>query len=136
MLTDAELAELERLEKAATKGPRINGERILPEDNCQALSCEEHADIYRVTEDGNCNVACATFDAWDAALVVAARNALPSLIAELRAARERIAELERKETSVRRLTELAPKAFAEILGVELGAVHGAVATGGKTEGEP
>jgi hypothetical protein len=85
-LTDAEIAEMERLEKASTIGPWINGERITPEDNCMALQAEEHADIYRETKHGNCNVACATFEPVDADLVVALRNAAPQLLASAREA--------------------------------------------------
>lgn len=83
-LSPAELDELERLVAAATDGPWINGERILAEEGCIALQVEDHADIYRVTEDGNCNVACATFEQQDADCVVALRNAAPSLLAMAR----------------------------------------------------
>jgi len=76
-----DLDRLERLLAAATPGPWINGERI---EECASLGAE-HADIYRVTEDGNCNVACATFSAADAELVCELRNAASELIALLRA---------------------------------------------------
>lgn len=82
------LDDLERLLIAATPGPWLNGGRIMPEDGCQSLTSEEHADIYRVTENGNRNIACATFSAADADLVVALVNSAPELIVHMRAMRE------------------------------------------------
>jgi hypothetical protein len=84
-----DIAKLRELLEKATPGPWLNGERIFPEDNCIALQDEEHADIYRATEHGNCNVACATFDAGDADLVVALRNVAPELLDELERLRKR-----------------------------------------------
>jgi hypothetical protein len=89
MTAPIDLADLERLEREATPAPWLNGERILPEDNCIALQAEEHADIYRVTEDGNCNVACATFQPSDAQFIVVLRNAFPAIRDEIHRLRAR-----------------------------------------------
>ncbi len=78
-----DLERLKALRAKATQGEWLNGERIMPDDRCDALRYEEHADIYRVTEDGNCNIACATFDAGDADFVVALVNAFPAMVEEL-----------------------------------------------------
>jgi hypothetical protein len=78
-----EVDGLRALMERATPGPWLNGERILAADGCIALQAEDHADIYRETPDGNCNVACATFTPEDAGLIVALRNNADALLAEL-----------------------------------------------------
>lgn len=85
-MTATDLDELERLRAEATQGEWIDGERL---DWCAAIPHEEHADIYRVVDGENRNIACATFGAADAAYVVALVNAAPDLFAELRRLRER-----------------------------------------------
>jgi hypothetical protein len=111
LLTESEIAELERLLATATPGPWINGERITPEDNCMALQAEEHADIYRESKHGNCNVACATFGPVDADLVVALRNAAGQLLASAREANrlgsELVDALNRESEAGRLRAELA-----------------------------
>lgn len=77
-LTDEEFSELERLEKAATPGPWEFG---------TAMCCPD-AGWISSTGGSVCPQSSAklthSMDAWDAELCTAARNALPSLLAEVR----------------------------------------------------
>lgn len=77
-----DLDELDRLEKAATPGPWVDG---LSQPGVRKIAISEHlndeiATLYGGPDDIG--------DAPNATLIAAARNALPALIRELRAARE------------------------------------------------
>lgn len=88
-----DLDELERLEKAATPGPwHAQGIRMLDFgpgvdfEPTSDLAEAVHADIR--SSESHCSVAEHVEDIPSAVLIAAARNAMPALIRELRAARE------------------------------------------------
>jgi hypothetical protein len=95
-----DLDELERLEAAATKGPWT-----VCHDEC-SITCDvdgpgitlseyaEEAHYDEVGKNGCCGYPPDPFLNCDAAFIVALRNAAPSLIRELREAREEIEELQ------------------------------------------
>jgi len=71
-LTDEEIAELERLERKATAGPWLDtGRYVSGGDGGQIVVNDKH------------------IDSVDQALIAAARNALPKLLAEVRELRAR-----------------------------------------------
>jgi hypothetical protein len=82
-----DLDALERLHERATPGEWLRV-RIPEEDGCVVVPHEDHEDIYREFDGEAVNIACATFSEADGALVVAARNALPDLLREMREARK------------------------------------------------
>lgn len=87
--TTADLDALAALEAGATPGP-WSSVRTEP---CCVIPHEEHHDLYAGPPGGTGdNVACHTANAADAACIVATRNALPALIAEVRARRAGIAD--------------------------------------------
>jgi hypothetical protein len=88
-LTEAEIAELERLEREAYAAPWWFVALGKDKDEPWRTGCimQEHAAITDQMEPGEIR-------GGDAELVVALRNAAPRLLRELREARARIAELE------------------------------------------
>lgn len=94
-----DLDELERLEREATQGPWCV-ESITHHSDCGQHSIEWYR-LYEVYEDDPPLAALGAHpDAGhDAKLIAALRNAAPALFAELRAARKRIAELEKRTNS-------------------------------------
>lgn len=85
MITDEELAELERLEKEATRGPWED--EPLTGGGAWIWGSKEARDAETLNVSG---YVAETRIYADVALICAARNALPALIAELRAARKTI----------------------------------------------
>jgi len=87
-LTDAEIAELERLEKAATRGPWYSG--CEPHGPCaakmyrnQILSTAQYPELIIAERPRyDCDTRKRTFDTM--LFITAACNALPRLLAELR----------------------------------------------------
>jgi len=91
-LSEAELDALEALERAATPGEWWHGEQFVGDDDYQAIlsgaPVPEDAPDYAQPDVIADDVRLA-----DAIFISAARNALPALIASLRASREREARL-------------------------------------------
>jgi hypothetical protein len=87
-LSEAELDALEALERAATPGEWWHGEQFVGDDDYQAIlsgaPVPEDAPNYAQPDVVADDVGLA-----DAIFITAARNALPALLASLRASRER-----------------------------------------------
>lgn len=160
-----DLDELERLEKAATPGPWLEHDGdvcVASKPSVTSYPCGASVTTYPGPEPvlsgtpvgyDNSSLSCRD---EDRRLVIACRNALPALIAELRAARERIAALEHRERAAYRegfdahvrqcdafglfkQVDLAlSEASKEIdeFGRKADELFGAEVTGGRTEGEP
>jgi hypothetical protein len=103
-LSEAEVAELTRLEKAATPGPwevmpdgraRVNLVHVETGPECSAGAGLPVFSVPRKKEG-------------DAELIAAARNALPRLLAERRAFREALAEVYEKLPNVSTTEERYP----------------------------
>jgi hypothetical protein len=83
-LTDAQLAELARLEKEATPGTWSTNERTNLDYKCAEVWGDKGYGSLLYTDDGGAGLC----DVEDAVLITAARNALPALLEEVREARE------------------------------------------------
>lgn len=103
-----QLDELEAMHGKATQGEWLRT-RIMESDGCPVVPHEDHDDIYRMVDGEASNIACANLGGGDGELIVAMRNALPSLISQAREAialrdenerlRAEVAELEARNAS-------------------------------------
>lgn len=106
-VTEEQLAELERLEREATPGPWSTC-KMMPSDGHDEAVAVLDADGFRANDVCDCYGDSRVEREANARVIVAARNALPALVAEVRRLREENAMRDQRDEArelVRRYVE-------------------------------